>query len=48
MNSRLAFALLAAWAALLGGANARADTGKLLLTGGVSTVEGTAGGGLTP
>jgi hypothetical protein len=48
MNSRLAFALLAACAALLGGANARADTGKLLLTGGVSTVEGTAGGGLTP
>lgn len=27
---------------------ARADTGKLLLTGGVSTVEGAAGGGLTP
>ena len=29
-------------------ANAQADTGKLLLTGGVSSVEGTAGGGLTP
>jgi hypothetical protein len=27
---------------------ARADTGKLLLTGGVSTVDGAAGGGLTP
>jgi hypothetical protein len=27
---------------------AHAETGKLLLTGGVSTVEGTAGGGLTP
>ncbi len=25
-----------------------ADTGKLLLTGGVSTIEGTAGGGITP
>jgi Protein of unknown function (DUF3034) len=27
---------------------AHADTGKLLLTGGVSSVDGTAGGGLTP
>ncbi len=27
---------------------AQADTGKLLLTGGVSTVDGAAGGGLTP
>ncbi|MBV8620495.1 MAG: DUF3034 family protein [Curvibacter sp.] len=27
---------------------ARADTGKLLLTGGVSTVEGAAGGGISP
>lgn len=27
---------------------ARADTGKLLLTGGVSTIAGSAGGGLTP
>lgn len=27
---------------------AHADTGKLLLTGGVSTIEGAAGGGLTP
>lgn len=29
-------------------AGAHADTGKLLLTGGVSTIEGAAGGGLTP
>ena len=28
--------------------NAHAETGKLLLTGGVSSVEGAAGGGLTP
>ncbi|MBT9441627.1 MAG: DUF3034 domain-containing protein, partial [Acidovorax sp.] len=27
---------------------AHADTGKLLLTGGVSTIAGSAGGGLTP
>ena len=38
-------ALVALSAATVG---ARADTGKLLLTGGVSTVEGAAGGGLTP
>ena len=29
-------------------AGAQADTGKLLLTGGVSTIEGAAGGGLSP
>lgn len=29
-------------------AAAQADTGKLLLTGGVSTIDGAAGGGLTP
>lgn len=29
-------------------AGAQADTGKLLLTGGVSSIEGAAGGGLTP
>jgi Protein of unknown function (DUF3034) len=29
-------------------ATARSDTGKLLLTGGVSSVDGAAGGGLTP
>jgi Protein of unknown function (DUF3034) len=38
---------LLALATLLGTA-AQADTGKLLLTGGVSTIEGAAGGGLTP
>ena len=37
-------ALLCAGAA----APASADTGKLLLTGGVSTIDGAAGGGLTP
>ncbi|MES2977293.1 MAG: DUF3034 family protein [Pseudomonadota bacterium] len=41
------FTLIAASAALACGA-ASADTGKLLLTGGVSNVEGSAGGGLTP
>ncbi len=43
--------LLAASAALLcAGASlsAHADTGKLLLTGGVSSIDGAAGGGLTP
>ena len=39
---------LAATAALLAAAPAQADTGKLLLTGGVSTVEGAAGGGISP
>lgn len=43
-----ALALLPLAAALLAAAPAHADTGKLLLTGGVSTVEGAAGGGLTP
>src|SRR5690349_6537844 len=33
---------------LLMAAAAHADTGKLLLTGGVSSIEGSAGGGLTP
>ncbi len=32
----------------LAGSAAMADTGKLLLTGGVSSVDGAAGGGLTP
>lgn len=41
-------ALAAATAAALLAAPAHADTGKLLLTGGVSTVEGAAGGGLSP
>jgi hypothetical protein len=35
-------------ASLFLAAGAHADTGKLLLTGGVSTIEGAAGGGLTP
>ena len=39
---------LAAAAALLAAAPAHADTGKLLLTGGVSSVEGAAGGGISP
>ncbi len=34
--------------ALLAGPQAYADTGKLLLTGGVSSIDGAAGGGLTP
>ena len=47
MKTQFAISLLAACAALLSPA-ANADTGKLLLTGGVSTIEGAAGGGLTP
>ena len=39
---------LAAAAALLAAAPVHADTGKLLLTGGVSSVEGAAGGGISP
>jgi Protein of unknown function (DUF3034) len=39
---------LATAAALLAAVPAHADTGKLLLTGGVSTVEGAAGGGISP
>ncbi|SFU85169.1 Protein of unknown function [Polaromonas sp. YR568] len=39
---------LALMASLFLAAGAQADTGKLLLTGGVSTIEGSAGGGLTP
>lgn len=42
-NLRIAVLLSLATAGL-----AHADTGKLLLTGGVSTVDGAAGGGLTP
>lgn len=37
-----------ALAALLTLGTAQAETGKLLLTGGVSTIDGAAGGGLTP
>lgn len=40
--------LLAAMAAALACASAQADTGKLVLTGGVSSIDGAAGGGLTP
>ncbi|MDZ4400024.1 DUF3034 family protein [Hydrogenophaga sp.] len=39
---------VAAAAALLSTSPAHADTGKLLLTGGVSSVEGAAGGGISP
>jgi hypothetical protein len=39
---------LAAAAALLLASPVHADTGKLLLTGGVSSVEGAAGGGISP
>ncbi len=39
---------LAATAALLTNTPVHADTGKLLLTGGVSSVEGAAGGGISP
>ena len=35
-------------ALILAAGTAQADTGKLLLTGGVSTIAGSAGGGLTP
>lgn len=40
--------LLLISAAGLGTTVAQADTGKLLLTGGVSSIDGAAGGGLTP
>jgi hypothetical protein len=39
---------LLALSAALAATQAQAETGKLLLTGGVSTIEGAAGGGLTP
>ncbi|MES2414718.1 MAG: DUF3034 family protein [Pseudomonadota bacterium] len=47
MNKKFATTLIAACAALSGAA-AQAETGKLLLTGGVSSIDGAAGGGLTP
>lgn len=47
MKNSLRTALVATAASLCCLA-AQADTGKLLLTGGVSTVDGAAGGGLTP
>lgn len=46
MEHRLHCTLLAALA--MGAGLAQADTGKLLLTGGVSSIGGSAGGGLTP
>ncbi len=47
MNSLFATTWAAACAALFC-VGAQADTGKLLLTGGVSSIDGAAGGGLTP
>lgn len=47
MNKKFATTLIAACAAVFC-AGAQADTGKLLLTGGVSSIDGAAGGGLTP
>lgn len=47
-NLTPALLALTASTALLTATPAQADTGKLLLTGGVSTVEGAAGGGLSP
>ena len=47
MKTPFGIFMLAASTALLC-AGAQADTGKLLLTGGVSTIEGAAGGGLSP
>ena len=43
LKSAICLAAVGLW-----GTAAWADTGKLLLTGGVSTIEGAAGGGLTP
>ena len=45
---RAALALLATAALALAHPQARAETDKLLLTGGVTTIDGAAGGGLTP
>ena len=47
MKTKLATTLIAATAAAFC-AGAQAETGKLLLTGGVSSIDGAAGGGLTP
>ena len=47
MKTRLVSTLMAGTLAALS-AGAQADTGKLLLTSGVSSVDGAAGGGLTP
>ena len=50
MRKTIVLTGLAGLAALAGGAHAQArvGSGKLLLTGGVNTIEGSAGGGLTP
>jgi hypothetical protein len=45
---RLKYANLLITASLVAMGAAQADTGKLLLTGGVSSIDGAAGGGLTP
>lgn len=47
MNKKFASTLLATCAAL-SCVGAQAETGKLLLTGGVTSIDGAAGGGLTP
>ena len=47
MNKKFVSTLLATCAAL-SCVGAQAETGKLLLTGGVSSIDGAAGGGLTP
>ena len=47
MRTNFAMALFTIGAAALS-ASAQAETGKLLLTGGVSSIDGAAGGGLTP
>ena len=47
MNKKIAISVLAASTALFS-MGAHAETGKLLLTGGVSSIDGAAGGGLTP
>ena len=47
MKTKLATTMIAASVAAFC-AGAQADTGKLLLTGGVSSIDGAAGGGLTP
>lgn len=48
MKTRNTFAPLALAALLACTTQAQAETGKLLLTGGVSSIDGAAGGGLTP
>ena len=47
-HRRTALSVLAAAGLALAHAGARAETDKLLLTGGVTSIDGAAGGGLTP